>query len=527
MVVWEDHRFWTNGEIFAQAYLSDGTPVDDNFKVNNDIGTENQQRPSMAKDGSNNLIYVWVDERSDKSEVYAQRFSGDGTAIGNNFKVNDVSVNNTAIQPSVAASPDGNFVICWADFRNGYCLEIFAQRYTNDGTPLDSNFKVSNQDACMRLNPAIVCAQNGDFIITWNDANEGGYDITNKSFLNDGGLMEEKSSKGSEPDVYAQIYLSDGTAFGENFLVNDDITNTYQDFPAIAIDPSGNFVIAWQDTRNGPKHIYAQRYQSDGTPLGENFRAEDILYLSNQLEPSLTMDAMGNFKIAWKDFRYENFDIFCRSFSNDGTPVGNSFQVNSDTGASLQFRPRISGQDNGRFIITWTDKRNGTYDVYAQRYWSDGQPYADNFQIPNTDIMLQLYSCVILDNNRIYTTWQDNRTGQTGYDIWANILDWDVGVGISDHFIQEAVSKHLLYQNNPNPFYSFTEISYSLDESAYVNLNIYDLQGRKIKSLVDEYQFANSYSVLVDGNELVSGIYYYKLEVGNGYSEVKKMLLIR
>jgi len=254
-IVWEDQRFGYNGEIYAQAYLSDGSSVEDNFKVNDDVGSENQKLPSIAKDSCGNLIYVWVDYRSGGDEIFAQRLAGDGTAIGSNFKVNDdTTMYNYISGPSVSASLDGNFVISWTDGRSGYCLDIYAQRYSANGTPLGNNFLVSTLGACNHLNSTIVCKTNGDFIITWNDADEGGFDIKSKTKIYDRDFLKNKSfnNKGSEPNVYAQIYSSDGVAVGENFMVNEDITNTYQDNPAIAVDVMGNFTIAWKDDRNGP-----------------------------------------------------------------------------------------------------------------------------------------------------------------------------------------------------------------------------------------------------------------------------------
>jgi len=239
------------------------------------------------------------------------------------------------------------------------------------------------------------------------------------------------------------------------------------------------------------------------------------------------MDAVGNFSVAWKDFRNDNFDIFCRRFYSDGSPMESSFQVNSDTGTAHQSRPWISTQDDGRFIVTWTDTRNGNSDIFAQRYLGDGFPYNDNFQITNTALMEQSFSSVLLENNRIYTTWQDNRGGQTGYDIWANVLDWDVGVGIEEKLLPGMFSISCLHQNYPNPFNSSTTISYSLNASGFVNLSIYDLQGRKVKSMVHKYQKADIYSIVVDGSELTGGIYFYKLEVGGRYNEVRKMVVVK
>jgi hypothetical protein len=524
IICWEDRRFSYNGEIFAQSFLNDGTAVDQNFMVNDDAGSENQQWPSIAVDGSENFIIVWADNRLEDNGIYAQRFSSDGTVLGTNYKVNDDSGQNYAFTPSVAANSDGSFVIAWADFRSQSCYEIYAQRFSADGTPLGSNFKVNYLSACMNFGPVVVCKQNGDFIITWADADEGGKEYV--LFQNLESKLPSKKLNG-EPDIWAQQYLSDGTPIGENFKVNDDSGYTLQMYPDIAVDANGNFTITWEDNRNGPWEIYLQQYFSDGTPLGGNFKVEDAIYCDWAVYPSICMDESGNFIVVWQDDRNDYYDIFCRRFLNNGTPIANSFQVNSETGAGHQSHPRVSIQDDGRFIITWMEDQNGTNDIYAQRYWSDALPYSDNFQIPNTQVMDQSCQDVILKNNLIYTTWHDNKSGQTGYDIWANILDWDVGVGIDNDLLPEISSQPCLYQNYPNPFYSSTKISYSLNEPGSVALNIYDLQGRKIKSLVNEFQKADTFSVIVDGNELTTGIYFYKLEVGKKYMEVKKLMLIR
>lgn len=67
-----------------------------------------------------------------------------------------------------------------------------------------------------------------------------------------------------------------------------------------------------------------------------------------------------------------------------------------------------------------------------------------------------------------------------------------------------------LDQNHPNPFNSSTIISYGLPEDAYVTLNIYDVLGRKIKSLVDENQKAGIYNINFNAEDLASGVYIYR-----------------
>jgi hypothetical protein len=88
-----------------------------------------------------------------------------------------------------------------------------------------------------------------------------------------------------------------------------------------------------------------------------------------------------------------------------------------------------------------------------------------------------------------------------------------------------------LDQNYPNPFNPETEIEYTLHKSAQVNLNIYNLLGQKVKTLLSEHQPVGSYKIYWDGkNEQgknsSSGIYFYRLEV-NGVPQTKRMVLLK
>jgi len=88
----------------------------------------------------------------------------------------------------------------------------------------------------------------------------------------------------------------------------------------------------------------------------------------------------------------------------------------------------------------------------------------------------------------------------------------------------------LLMQNYPNPFNPSTTISYTLRNAADVKLTVYNSLGQKVKILVDKRVAAGSHSVRWDGmnssgEQIVSGIYYYKLETGK-YFKTRKMLLV-
>ncbi len=91
----------------------------------------------------------------------------------------------------------------------------------------------------------------------------------------------------------------------------------------------------------------------------------------------------------------------------------------------------------------------------------------------------------------------------------------------------------ILYQNYPNPFNPFTIIEFripdlSADRSdfAFVSLKVFDALGNKVRTLIDEEKSAGEYEVTFDALGLPSGIYYYRLLVGN-ISATKKMILLK
>jgi hypothetical protein len=83
-----------------------------------------------------------------------------------------------------------------------------------------------------------------------------------------------------------------------------------------------------------------------------------------------------------------------------------------------------------------------------------------------------------------------------------------------------------LHQNYPNPFNPETTIKYKIPSGCFVRLTVYDLQGREVSALVNEWQGAGTYSVPFKGIGLSSGIYYYRLIAG-AVNGIKKMILIK
>lgn len=92
-------------------------------------------------------------------------------------------------------------------------------------------------------------------------------------------------------------------------------------------------------------------------------------------------------------------------------------------------------------------------------------------------------------------------------------------------------TEYALFQNYPNPFNPETMIHYDLPESGSVSLMIYDILGRELVTLVNQFQPAGRYQILWNGNNdkgtpAVSGVYFYRIS-SNGFSQTKKMVLSR
>ena len=108
-----------------------------------------------------------------------------------------------------------------------------------------------------------------------------------------------------------------------------------------------------------------------------------------------------------------------------------------------------------------------------------------------------------------------------------SLADTIVIVGIEDELAQNNLpDEFVLEQNFPNPFNPITNISYSIPTEGKVELIVYDILGRNVQTIVNEIQTAGKHIATFNGNELSSGVYFYRLNY-SGHSTVKKMMLLK
>ncbi len=92
--------------------------------------------------------------------------------------------------------------------------------------------------------------------------------------------------------------------------------------------------------------------------------------------------------------------------------------------------------------------------------------------------------------------------------------------------VNNIPGKFSLYQNYPNPFNPQTNITYDLPKDVYLKLAVYDVLGREVAVLVNEFKPAGQHKVVFDASGFASGTYFYRIDAGS-YSEVRKMVIIK
>ena len=102
---------------------------------------------------------------------------------------------------------------------------------------------------------------------------------------------------------------------------------------------------------------------------------------------------------------------------------------------------------------------------------------------------------------------------------------------ISNDEITQIPTTFVVHQNYPNPFNPITTLRYDLPEQATVNITIYNMLGREVKTLINQTQGAGYMSVIWDatdeyGKPVSTGIYLYQIQAG-GYISTKKMVLLK
>ncbi len=96
----------------------------------------------------------------------------------------------------------------------------------------------------------------------------------------------------------------------------------------------------------------------------------------------------------------------------------------------------------------------------------------------------------------------------------------------SDDLAKSKPTDYIIAQNYPNPFNPTTVIKYQLPEAVNVTIKLYDMLGREVKEFINDTQEAGYYELTIDGSDLSSGTYIYRITAGE-FTDSKKLLLLK
>jgi len=250
VVVWQGPGPGTDSGVFARLHGEDGTAVGEQFMVNEDTGSSHVD-PSVAPLQDGGFVVAWTADDVDGSleGIQARTFSAAGAALTDPFIVNTYTTTSQD-RAEVAALPSGGFVVAWHTANDGATLhEVYGQRFGSaptfpkDGTDVHLNSYVSGE----QTSPVIASKADDGFIVFWESSN-----------------IDSDSDKG----VYGQLFSSVDAAVLPEELHANGYVDLDQSSPAVAVFHNGNFIVVWQSEEQAAEaDIFAQRYLPDGTRL--------------------------------------------------------------------------------------------------------------------------------------------------------------------------------------------------------------------------------------------------------------------
>ena len=273
-VVWEDGRNGNNDIYFAYRPARGNWGA--NVRVNDDVGSANQQNPAIAVDAAGNAYAVWGDERNGNSDIYFT-YRPAGGSWGSNVRVNDDVGTTGQYRPAIAVDATGNASAVWNDRRNGNILVFFA--YRPAGGTWSANTRVDDDitSDCQWF-PDIAVDAAGNAYAVWADC--------------------------SAVDIHF-AYRPSEASWEPKVRVNDDSGQAMQYRPAIAVDAAGNAYAVWWDNRDKRQDIWSAFHAVEGG-WGPNVRVNDHIndtIYTQRANPAVAVDAPGNVYAVWEDDR--------------------------------------------------------------------------------------------------------------------------------------------------------------------------------------------------------------------------------
>lgn len=381
------------------ALAADSGPGAGNEVLVNQYTPNIQARPAigMAPDGSHIVLWEGAPAGQINSDIFARRYKADGAPEGNEFQITTSSSSQAGA--AVAHDSAGNYVVAWYSQENETGLQIRFRRYSSSGSPLSEEIRVSESTNLQR-DPDIAMDPAGNFVIAWSE------------------------QTGDDNNIVARRFSPNGIPNGTAFTVNSQ-TEFSQQFASVAMDGTGNFVIAWLTEAETQGGIAARRYDNRGVAQSTEFAVNQFT-AGSQIAPAVAMDARGNFFIVWQSFGQEGepkhfyqYGIYARAFDATGLGQGRETQVNTTT-PETQTDPEVVIDRNGNVTVVWQSYNGTDFDILGQRFDRSGAALGGEFRINNSNPLFQISPAVAAGPDNVFAVaWVNEKTDRDADDIFS------------------------------------------------------------------------------------------------------------
>jgi hypothetical protein len=373
--------------------------------VANTYTPDAQYNPAIAIDNAGTFVVVWQSYAQEAGYgayggVFGRRYAANGGALGAEFQVNTYTSDYQGY-PSVAKHPgSGDFVVVWDSYQGLDWTEVFVQRFASSGAPQGGEVQVNAFTTGFQSDAAVARSATGEFVVVWG---------SRPVYISPYGYLNPQD--GDYSGIFGRRYDANGVALDLEFQVNA-YTTSDQMLPAVATDASGNFVVVWMSYgQDGENYgIFGQRFSSAGVPQGGEFQVNTYTS-SYQGPPAVASDPSGNFVVVWETANDGSLaSVAGRRFAASGTAIGAEFTVNTYTTGS-QYAPQVSRNTDG-FVVTWVSSgQDGSFSgVFGQQFAPNGIPFGPEFAV-NTYVTGDQYGpAVALDaTGRFVAAWSSPR----------------------------------------------------------------------------------------------------------------------
>lgn len=537
IIFWQDQRKGSNVnttdfDIYAQRLNAAGEPQWTQNGVPIATDALSDVYPRAVSDGKGGAVVIWLTQplTSGPSSIRAQRIDSTGAAHWAAAGVTVDSFPNVIARDYDIVTDGKSGAIISSGLPSGNMPEAVAKRIDSSGVLRWGSQGVLLAPASPQGQGAIFAAPDGagGAIVALQDFRYQGTDSAGSLF------MQRVDSSG------ALLWGQGGVAVSNHaVLAASMITHA-----------PGDFVVTWlQHPWPGEPvayRIFAQRLDGGGNARWLKYGAPvSPIPAQSQAGPDICDDRRGGAIISWEEYGGDVLGIFAQRLDSSGTTRWAAPGIRLvNVPATSDPIPEIVENGNGGAIVIWEDYRNTTpdptnVDIFAQGIGADGSLAWQDGGIPvttapKTQKFSTLYKrgIALTDTSGVaVVAWEDARDSTVAAkdpgQIYAARLVYPAGpaTGISGG-PRNTPGTFRLDHNYPNPFNPNTTIGYRLATTGHVSLDVYNLLGEKIVTLVDGVQTPGEHKAVFNGAEFASGVYFYRLKSGS-FIQTESLLLLK